>query len=71
MRLLALVLIVVGALILGYQGFTYVSRDKIVDAGPVQISADTEKTVWIPSVIGGVAVLAGVVLLLAPGRRND
>jgi hypothetical protein len=69
MRVVGLVLVVLGALALGYQGFTYVTREKVVDAGPIQVSADREKTVWIPPVIGGVAVVAGLVLL-ASGKRG-
>ena len=69
MRMVAIVLIVLGALALGYQGFTYVSREKVVDAGPIQISADRERTVWIPPIVGGVAVVAGLALLLTAGKR--
>ena len=69
MRIVAIVLIVLGALALGYQGFTYVSREKVVDAGPIQISADRERTVWIPPIVGGVAVVAGLALLLTAGKR--
>jgi uncharacterized membrane protein YidH (DUF202 family) len=68
MRLAALVLIVVGILSLGYGGFNYVSRDKVVDAGPIQVSADREHTVWIPPVAGIVAVVAGLVILATSKR---
>ena len=57
MRMIGIILIILGALALGYQGFTYVTRESIVDAGPVQITADREKTVWIPPVVGGIAVV--------------
>lgn len=70
MRMLAIILIVLGALALGYQGFTYVSREKVVDAGPIQISADRERTVWIPPIVGGIAVVAGLALLLTAGKRD-
>lgn len=70
MRMVAILLIVLGALALGYQGFTYVSREKVVDAGPIQISADRERTVWIPPVVGGVAVIAGLTMLIAAGKRD-
>lgn len=70
MRILAIVLIVLGLLALTYQGFTYVTRDKIVDAGPVQVSADREHTVWIPPVAGVTAVVAGAVLLGLSGRKS-
>ncbi len=70
MRMLAIVLIVLGALALGYQGFTYVTRENVVDAGPIQISADRERTVWIPPIVGGIAVVAGLALLLTGGKRG-
>jgi len=70
MRILGLILVIAGALALGYQGFSYVSRDKIVDAGPVQVSADREHTVWIPPVVGGIAVAAGLVLMVVGGRKE-
>jgi hypothetical protein len=70
MRVIAIVLIVLGILALGYQGFTYVSRDTIVDAGPVQVQADREHYVWIPPVVGVAAVVVGGLMLVMGGRRS-
>ena len=70
MRLLGIILIVLGALALGYQGFTYVTRESVVDAGPIQITADREKTVWIPPVVGAIAVVGGLALLVTSGRKS-
>jgi drug/metabolite transporter (DMT)-like permease len=69
MRIIAILLIVVGVLILAYQGFTYISREPVVDVGPVQVWADRERTVWIPPVVGGAFVIIGAVLLAMGGRR--
>jgi uncharacterized membrane protein YidH (DUF202 family) len=69
MRILAIILIVVGALALGYGGFSYISHDKVVDAGPIQVSADREHNVFIPPVVGVIAVVAGLVLLVS-GKRD-
>ncbi len=69
MRVLAILLIVLGVLALGYQGFTYVTQEKVLDAGPVQVTAERERTVWIPPVIGAAAVIAGVALLAMGGKR--
>jgi len=70
MRVLGIILVVLGALGLGYQGFTYVTKEKVVDAGPVQVSADKEHNVWIPPVVGGIAVVSGLILLATGGRKD-
>lgn len=69
MRLIGIILIALGALSLGYGGFTYMSREKVVDAGPIQVSADREKYVFIPPVVGGIAVVAGLAMLVS-GKRD-
>lgn len=71
MRIIGIVLVILGALALGYGGFTYVTREKVVDAGPVQVTADKEKTVWIPPIVGGIAVASGLILLASSGNRED
>jgi hypothetical protein len=71
MRVVGIVLVILGALALGYGGFTYVTRQNLVDAGPVQITANREKTVWIPPVVGGIAVVTGLLLLATSSRRAE
>ena len=60
-----ILLMVLGVIALAYQGFTYTTREKVVDAGPIQISADREKSVPIPPIIGGAALIAGLYLLVS------
>lgn len=62
------VLIVLGLLALAYQGFTYTSRETVVDFGPIHATADREKTVALPPVFGIVAVVGGVALLVGGSR---
>ena len=64
-----MVLIVLGLLALAYQGFSYTSREKVLDIGPLEAHADTEKTVAIPPIAAGAAVLVGLVLVVA-GRKS-
>jgi hypothetical protein len=71
MRILAIVLIILGLLGLLYQGFTYVVPEKVLDAGPFKVFAEKEKTVWIPPVVGGVALVSGVALLALSGRKSS
>ena len=70
MRMIGLIIVILGGLALGYGGFTYITREKIVDAGPIQITADKENTVWIPPVVGGVAVAGGLLLMVVGGRKD-
>jgi len=67
--LVGIVLIVVGVLALAYQGVTYTSREKIIDIGPLKATVDREKTVPLPPILGGLALAAGIVLVVVGGRR--
>jgi hypothetical protein len=68
--LVGVVLIVLGVAALIYQGVTYTSRETVVDLGPVHATADRQKTLPPPPVLGIVAVAGGVVLLIAGVRRH-
>ena len=70
MKIAGIVLIVVGLIALAYGGFSYTKREKVLDLGPLQASTETRKTVPVPPIFGGVAVAAGVVLLIAGSRRR-
>jgi drug/metabolite transporter (DMT)-like permease len=69
-RTIGIVLLVAGIAMLIWTGFTYTKKEKIVDAGPIQISADREKSVNWPPYAGGILVIAGVVLI-ATGKKTS
>jgi len=62
-RSIGIILIIIGAAMLIWTGFTYTKREKIVDAGPIQISADKEKQVNWPPYLGGILLVGGIVVL--------
>ena len=64
------VLIVLGLAALAYQGFTYTTRETVLDIGPIHATADREKTVALPPVLGIVAVAGGAALLVGGARRG-
>ena len=68
-RLVAVVLIVVGALMLGYGGFSYTKDDTAVRLGPLELSVKEKKTVDFPVWAGVGAIVVGGLLLLLNGRR--
>ena len=63
-------LIVLGLAALAYQGITYTSRETVVDIGPLHATADRQKTLPLPPVLGMVAVAGGVALLVAGVRTR-
>jgi len=67
---IGVVLIVLGAVALVYQGITYTSRETVVDIGPVHATADRQKTLPLSPVLGIAAVAGGVVLLVAGVRTR-
>ena len=64
MKLLGIILIVVGIAAFAHQGITYTSREKVVDLGPVQVTAEKTRTFPLPPIVGGIALVGGILLLL-------
>ena len=70
MRILGIVLIVLGALGLAYGGITYTRRRDTINVGPLSATVRQRETVPISPVLGGLAIVAGIGLLVAGGRRR-
>jgi len=68
--ILAVALIVLGIAALGYQGFTYTTKEKVVDLGPLEVTSETTKSFPLPPVVGIIALAGGVVLLVIGRRRG-
>ena len=68
--LIGIILIVIGIIALAYQGITYTTREKVVDIGPIQMSADKEKTIPLPPILGGIALVGGIVLVVAGSKKG-
>jgi hypothetical protein len=66
---IAIVLIAIGVVSLAYQGITYTTREKVLEVGPIKATAEKEKTLPLPPILGGLALAGGVVLLVAGTRR--
>jgi hypothetical protein len=66
---LGILLIVLGALVLAYQGITYTRQKKVLDVGSVHVTTETHERIPLPPILGGLALAGGVVLLVM-GARN-
>ncbi len=64
MKNTGIVLIVIGAIALLYTGFTFTTKEKVVDLGPLEITKEKTHTVNWPPIIGGVLLAGGIILLV-------
>ena len=64
-----ILLIVLGVIALAYQGITYTPQKRILDIGPVHATKEEHKTIPLPPIVGGLALVGGIALLAAGGRN--
>jgi len=68
--IVGIILIVIGVIAFAYGGFTYTTREKVIDAGPLQVSADKEHRVPFSPVLGGICLVGGIVLVAISSRKS-
>lgn len=68
--LVGIILIVIGIMAFAYQGITYTTREKVVDLGPIQVTADKTKTLPLPPIVGAIALTGGIVLLVTGNKKG-
>jgi hypothetical protein len=69
-KTLGVILIVLGLAGLAWGGFTYTTREKIVDIGPIHASVEKSHTVPLPPLAGAAALIGGIALMVASGARR-
>jgi len=70
MKIIGIVLIVVGALMLAYQGITYNTQKTVASIGSLRVESREKKTIPLPPLIGGITLAGGIVLLLADAGKG-
>jgi hypothetical protein len=70
MRYVGFALLLVGILMLVTKECTFKTKEKVLDAGPIEISKTETKTVLWPWFAGGAAIVSGVIVLLVAGKRR-
>jgi hypothetical protein len=69
--LAGILLVVLGALALAYQGINYTRREKVIDLGPIHATEDVQRHIPLPPIIGGLALIGGIVLLVGGARQKN
>jgi hypothetical protein len=68
--IIGVILIVIGIIALVYGGITYTKREKVLDIGPIQATAEKEHTIPFPPVLGAICLAGGVVLVIVSSRQS-
>jgi len=70
MRLVGLVLVTLGALVLGMEGFGHRYWGRTEEPGPAADRVSDGDTGWVPPILGGIAVVGGLLMLTTDSRRE-
>ena len=68
-RTIGIVLIILGIVMVAYTGFNYVTTERVVDLGPIQIDQKKNHTIQWPPVVGAILLIGGIVLI-ATGKKD-
>jgi hypothetical protein len=68
--LIGIVLILFGIVALSYEQITYKTKEKIIDIGPIQATAEREKSIPLPPLLGGLALVAGIGLVAVGYKKS-
>jgi uncharacterized membrane protein YidH (DUF202 family) len=67
--IVGVLLIILGIVGLAMGGFSFTRKEKVLDLGPIEASADKKESLPVPPLLGALAIVGGVVLLVSSGRR--
>jgi uncharacterized membrane protein len=70
-KTIGIILIAAGALMMLYTGFNYVTTEKVVDLGPVQINREKQHSVKWPSILGGIVLVGGIMIITLGKKSSD
>jgi hypothetical protein len=70
MRIVGIVLIVIGLISLALGGINYTTKEKVVDIGPIEATAERHRTIPLPPLLGGLALAGGVALLIVGSKKR-
>ena len=67
--LAGIVLIVLAVIAFSYQGITYTKREKVLDIGPIEATAEKKETIPLPPILGAAALIGGVALVFVGSKH--
>jgi drug/metabolite transporter (DMT)-like permease len=62
-------LILAGIIMFSIGGFSFKSQERVADIGPIEVTAERERSVPLPPILAGLAIVGGLVMIVASSRR--
>lgn len=69
LMIVGIALVLLGIVALSFQRITYTKEEKIAEIGPLKATAEREKSIPLPPVLGGLALIAGAAMMVAGYRK--
>ncbi len=66
--IVGIILIVIGVIALALGGFSFTTSEKVAEVGPLKVEKEKTRSVPLPPILGGLALVGGIVLLVASRR---
>ena len=67
--IVGILLVIIGVIGLGYGGISYTREKTVVDIGPIKATADTRETIPVPPILGGIALVGGILMLVKGAKK--
>jgi uncharacterized membrane protein YidH (DUF202 family) len=68
--LVGVLLIIIGVAGFAFAGFHYTQRHRDADVGPLHISHRQHKTIPVPPILSGIALVGGIVLVVTGAKSS-
>ena len=68
--IVGLILIAIGVVALAYGGFSFTTSEKVAEIGPLKVEKEKTRTFPLPPVLGGLALAAGVIVIVVGARQR-
>lgn len=68
LTIIGVLLIIAGIVFFAYHGFSYTTQEQVAQIGGLNITAQTQKVVHFPPMLGGASIVAGIILVII-GRK--
>lgn len=70
MKTLGIVVLVLGIIMTVFTGFNVITKEKVVDIGPLEINKEEKTPIYWSPITGGILIVAGAIILVA-GKKRD